>query len=176
MLKTIFCNALILLILPVSLSAADNKDTPARTLAEDAAFLAEKGGSDSFKSKGWESTEVAVPSDPSDPKGKLQMWFLPDKGKSTGTVVLGVNAGSRRYMSVTRYTYEISEKDGKRFIKISEEQLTNKKGVPPKSKEFANLEYSIEGDTLKVKGPVINQLLGFQADLTKGVSLKVAEK
>jgi hypothetical protein len=150
---------LALLFCPVASVAQDKKET--RSLAADAAYLAEKGGK-----HGWLSEKVAVSfmGGEESPEWRVRMDFGADKGKPSGKVVLALLADDMVAMNadfiVTKVPFELVEKDGKRFIKIERRGL---------------LEYEIKSDGFTVKGERHELWLDWKVNLTKPAAFKVCK-
>jgi hypothetical protein len=148
--------ALALIAVPSSASAADRKEP--RSLPDEAAYLAEKS-----RSSGWQSGEVTVTMDEGKKKstGKLSLRFETEKDKPAGSVVLvfthRVLLGGSQVASNAKF--ELTEKDGKRSIKLIQ------------GKNTSTLEYTIEAGELKLKGDMV-PWAGWDADLSKGVTFQ----
>jgi hypothetical protein len=148
--------ALALIAFPGSSSAQDKKEP--RSLADEAAYLAEKS-----RSSGWQSGEVTVTMDEGKKKstGKLSMLFEPEKDKPSGSVRLIITHrvlfGGSRVASDAKF--ELVEKDGKRSLKLIQ------------GKKTTTLEYTIEAGELKIKGDTVSWA-GWDADLSKGVTFQ----
>src|SRR5262249_2647189 len=109
-------NAILVLALlscPVSSFAEDKKEP--RSLAAEAAYLAEKGGKN-----GWGSEErtVSTGGGRKAAKGTLLMRFEADEGKPTGCLRLGIDYTCGNQDAGRRVQFELAEKDGKRSIRI----------------------------------------------------------
>ena len=165
-------SALLLLVLitgPVSSFAEDKKED--RTLAADAAVLADKSGKG-----GWTSDVVTVTREASKARGKLQMRFTADKDKSGGSLTLSIDHGTSAVAGVGN-RFELTEKDGKRSLKILQAGEAPPKGDPKAvPKVVATLEYTLKGDELTLQGGVVSPWAGWDVDLTKPVVFKAAAK
>jgi hypothetical protein len=151
---------LALISFPIS-SFAEDKKGP-RPLAAEAASLAEKSGKN-----GWVSEEVTVSMDGGRKaaKGRLLMRFEADKGKPTGSVLLGIDYTYGSRDAGRRVRFELVEREGKRSIKIIDER------------RITALEYTIDAEKLTVKGGVVRKTwLGWDVDLTKATSFKAGGK
>jgi hypothetical protein len=158
-------NAVLVLILMSSSfsSFAGDKKQP-RSLAADAVILNENGP------LGWVSGVVTVSMDDGKKKanGKLFTRFSLDEGKASGNLKLEFHDGKGMFVGPA-LRYELMEKDGKRFIKISEQ------GGKKEPKVRAIVEYSLKSDELTIKGGLIPAAWGFwDVDLTKGVLFKAS--
>jgi hypothetical protein len=79
------------------------------------------------------SAEVTVTHMGEKSKGRLQMWFSPDKAQATGGLVLGFGSGTGRVAASNGF--ELVEKDGKCYLKITEgkrdpERMPNPRSLP----------------------------------------------
>jgi hypothetical protein len=151
-----------LLILPGLSFAGEKKQAPARSLAEDAAFLTEKSGK-----AGWASDDLLLTRDDGKVKfkGRLTIIFYADKDKASGGLLVGVDVGTGITKDDSRF--ELVEKEGKRSIQIRQN---------PKAKALT-LQYSIDGDTLTLKGAGAARWAFFlsseaYADFTKGTPFR----
>jgi hypothetical protein len=172
-----------LIYLPTLSVAGDKKEQ--RSLATDAAYLAEKGGKIT-----WFSTKISVSVDDGKKKttGKLLMVFSPSKDKPTGTLIWGVivhdkSGADESGVSVT-CKFDLVEKDGKRYIKIidmsGEEVVEKDKKVLIKKEKVLTLEYVIKSDELIIKGGVggVVRLAfpGWYVDLTDPITFRAGGK
>ncbi len=159
-------NALLVLALVAcpNWTVAVEKKGP-RSLAEDAAYLADRSGKN-----GWVSDKVTVSMDDGKRKarGKLLMHFTADKDRATGRLRLVVDLGTAKVASIGEW-FALVGKDGKRYIRTT-------RGRPgTRSKVLATLEYSVDGDKLVVKDGVVRQAwAGWDVDLTRATSFKPA--
>jgi hypothetical protein len=152
---------LVLALISCPISFAEDKKEP-RSLADEAAYLAEKSGKN-----GWVSGEVTVSMDGGrkGAKGKLLMRFEADEGKPTGCLLLGIDYTFGSRAPGRRVQFELVERDGKRSIRIID------------GSETSALEYALDADKLTVKGGVIRKIwLGWDVDLTKATSFKAGGK
>ncbi len=157
---------LVLFSSPTSSFAGEKKEPAPRSLAQDAAFLVEKSGK-----AGWASEEVTVTmkEGATKAKGKLVLRISAaavkdaPKEKSFVGISLGVDHGNSAVAS-SGGMFELMEKDGKRYIKT----VPDPRAVGPE----ITLEYSIKGDELIVKGGVVRNWAGWDADLTKAIPFR----
>jgi hypothetical protein len=128
--------AIALLSLPTRSFAGEKKQAPARSLADDAAYLTEKSGKD-----GWASDHLWLTLEGGKVKfkGQLTIAFFADKGNAKGGLLIGVkntDSGSAGQGSF----FELVEEKGKRSIQIRQGGKT------------FTLEYSIDKDALTLQG------------------------
>ncbi len=133
--------ALTAIILPALSVAQDKQEPTPRSLAEEAAYLTEKGGK-----PGWVSEEVALTRDGGKEsfKGQLTIAFAARKATPTGLITLGWRSGKMNG-AVGNVWFEVVEKGGKRFIHVKD--VTGREVV-------LALEYSVAYDVLTVKGAI----------------------
>ncbi len=127
--------------------AGDKKEP--RSLAEDAAFLTDKGGK-----KGWvaDGLEVTTPNG-KEGLARLEMHLTAEKAKPAGKLKLVSAVSTTPNLSHSEdLRFELVEKDGKRYIKIMN-PLGSKD--PQLWADLGTLEYSLKGTDLTLKGPGI---------------------
>ena len=154
-----YLSALSLLAVPF-LSAAQDKEAPARTLADEAAYLTEKSGK-----AGWVAADVALTRDGGKQKhtGQLSIAFKARKGTAAGLVTLRWRSGKMNG-AVGDMGFELVEKDGKRLINVKDAAGI---GVA------LSLEYTVERDVLTIKGAVSKAWTGiFDDEPTKALAFK----
>jgi hypothetical protein len=168
-------SALIWIALPTISLAEDKPGAAPRSLADEAAYLGGKGGIPWVKDSGWKSAEVTVTSATGEKqKTNLLMWFESEKDKPSGNVWLGCRlpdgGGGAGVVG-----FALEEKDGKRYLNITEGErgtglfITNPKVI-------ATLDYSIQSETLTLKGGEIPDWARTKADFTQPIVFKPAKK
>jgi hypothetical protein len=168
-------NPLLILALvawPLSSFAGDKKES--RSLADDAAYLAEKSGKNEWN--GWESDKVTVigSSSRNRSSAKLFLHFTAKKDKPIGTLFMGLDLLTAPKIKVET-TYEVVEKEGKRYFEIMRVDPLARDDPAPKV--LATLEYTLEAGDLTIRGGVIPELLGgWGVDYTKGITFKATGK
>ena len=127
-----------LLSLPAGAIAGEKKQAPARSLADDAAFLTEKSGK-----LGWTTDDIWLTSDQGKVKftGQLLIAFVAEKDKAKGGLSISLKTARGNVGETGLATFELVEEKGKRSVLL--------RRAP---KEQYTLEYSIDGDALQIKG------------------------
>jgi uncharacterized protein (TIGR03067 family) len=156
--------ALVLTALSIPTFAEDRKEPAPRSLADDAALLTEKSGKGFPDAYGWRSGAVTLTTrregGETKAKGRLMMQISVPRGKVSGSVALVADLGHVKSASDSRPdgkpTFELSEKDGKRFMTLP----------------GGMLEYTLRGDELTVQGGKISGWAGWDVDLTQPTSFK----
>jgi hypothetical protein len=148
-------NSLVILALICcfSSSVAQDKKEP-RSLAADAAFLAEKGGKNGWGSK---NVELKFLGDKKSP-GRVLMQFKADKDKLSGKVRLALHYDDMAIALIAiTHPFELIEKDGKRFVKLG---------------RHGPLEIQFKADSFEVKGGQHDFWPGWEVNLSKPTTFK----
>ncbi len=157
--RFIAVSALLLSSVPI-LTIAQDKEEPARSLADDAAFLAAGGGkSDAV----WKSADLSLTKgdDKFRFRGKLGVTFSFEKGQTIGRANFQIDLGKggggfAKAFPTKEPNVKLTEKGGKRFITLT--TIGDK---------VHTLEYSIKGTELIVQGGKVSGWAGYSADLTR---------
>lgn len=167
MLRFIAPTAAILLFHATSSMADEEKDVSTRSLAEDATYLAKHSGNN-----GWRSSEIIVKQNGEASTGQLVLVFYADEGKSEGVLNFGVKSDATEIRGILLDTFELVEKDGKRFI--ANYRITGVTGVREKE-PWVTLAYTIKHGGLIVKSTSkvsVDGWVGFEANLEEATTFK----
>ncbi len=178
--QRILVSLLLAVIFAPVAGVAGDKGEP-RSLASEAACLAEKSGGKST----WASEQIDISKDGGKTKAKaiLHMKFMAkDQPKGILSIFLVVNPGKGPGGGATEMSvwgglpsgrFALEEKEGKRFVKVMEVKQGPKENEDPKV--LGTLEYTLKGEELTIKGAIDRTWGDWDLDLSKPIVLKAGE-